>query len=351
MAAAEEEKADLVLISQDVPGGMAPKQADQYASVAQAAVKVFQETAKPVVVISNSSVGFQPDIKSALDRGGVPLLQGTREGLKAVRALFSYAKFQREMMEKKEKIERLPAAPPNVETYMRPGKVVLSEYTSKKVLAAYGVPCAREVLCKSPEETIQAAGDIGYPVVLKVISPEIPHRTEAGVIALDVGDENTLKIAYKKLIEKTQACHPSATIEGILCQKKIEGAVAEAIIGILMDRDFGPAVLFGLGGIMVEILGDRALGIPPLSRDEAREMIECTKASQLLRGFRGSPRADLDALTETLMRVGWLAIDQASRIKALDVNPLLVLPQGEGVVAVDALLALKDKFNSEEDDS
>jgi acetyltransferase len=254
------------------------------------------------------------------------------------------------MREKKEKIERLPATPPNVETYMRPGKVVLSEYTSKKVLAAYGVPCACEVLCKSPEETIQAARDIGYPVVLKVISPEIPHKTEAGVIAFDVGDENTLKLTYKKLIEKTRAYHPSATIEGMLCQKKIEGAVAEAIIGILMDRDFGPAVLFGLGGTMVEILGDRVLGIPPLSRSEAREMIESTKASQLLRGFRGSPRADQDALTETLIRVGWLAIDQADRIIALDVNPLLVLPEGQGVVAVDALLALKDKFNSEEDD-
>jgi len=117
---------------------------------------------------------------------------------------------------------------------------------------------------------------------------------------------------------------------------------AEAIVGILMDRYFGPAVIFGLGGVMVEILEDRALGIPPLSLGEAQEMIERTKASQLLHGFRGSPRADLEALTETIIRVGRLAVDWADRIEALDINPLLIMPEGQGVVAVDALLVLKE---------
>jgi acetyltransferase len=246
------------------------------------------------------------------------------------------------MRQVKEEQEKPSTVRPKVDVYMHHDQPVLSEYTSKKVLAAYGVPCVREVLCQSPEETIQAARDIGYPVALKVLSPEIPHKTEAGVIVLNVEDEDTLKSAYKELIEKARVYDPSALIEGVLCQKNIEGAVAEAIVGILMDHDFGPAVVFGLGGVMVEILEDRTLGIPPLCRDEVREMIERTKASPLLHGFRGSPQADLEALTETLIQVGRLAVDWAGRIEALDINPILIMPEGQGVVVVDALLELKE---------
>jgi acyl-CoA synthetase (NDP forming) len=114
-----------------------------------------------------------------------------------------------------------------------------------------------------------------------------------------------------------------------------------------MDPYFGPAVVFGLGGVMVEILKDRSLGIPPLNRDEARNMIDKTKAVQLLQGFRGSPRADIEALTSTLIKVGRLAVDWADRIAELDINPLLILPEGRGVMAVDALLVLKEDAKSQ----
>jgi acyl-CoA synthetase (NDP forming) len=129
----------------------------------------------------------------------------------------------------------------------------------------------------------------------------------------------------------------------VLCQKHIEGAVAEAIVGIRMDDNFGPAIVFGLGGIMVEILNDRSLGIPPLSQSDTLEMIEKTRTSQLLQGFRGSPRADLEALVEALMSVGRLAVDWVDRIEALDINPLLIMPEDQGVVAVDALMILKEE--------
>ncbi|MCK5569025.1 MAG: acetate--CoA ligase family protein, partial [Spirochaetes bacterium] len=233
------------------------------------------------------------------------------------------------------------AIPLKVEAYIHSGRPVLTEYISKKVLTAYGIHCTREVLCKSAEETIYAAKDIGYPVALKVISPQIQHKTEAGIVHLNLGDEDAVKGAYEELLENARAYDSSALIDGVLCQQMIGGAVAEAIVGILMDPCFGPAVVFGLGGIMVEILQDRALGIPPLSRGEALEMIEKTRASKLLYGFRGSPRADLEALTDTLTSVGRLAVDWADRIEALDINPLMILPEGRGVIAVDALLVLK----------
>jgi acyl-CoA synthetase (NDP forming) len=341
MAAAQEEKADLVFVSQDVPDGMAPRQVDQYAIVARAAIKALQEIGKPVVMVSNPSVGFHPDIHKILDQGKVPLLQGTREGLKAIKSLISYAAFQREKELDKEGQERPAAIPPKVEAYMNSGQPVLTEYISKKVLAAYGIHCTREILCKSAEEAVHAAKDIGYPVALKVISPQIQHKTEAGIIHLNLEDEDTVKRVYEELLKNARAFDPSASIDGVLCQQMIGGAVAEAIVGILMDPFFGPAVVFGLGGIMVEILQDRALGIPPLSRAEALEMIGNTKGSKLLYGFRGSPKADLEALADTLISVGRLAVDWADRIEALDINPLLILPEGRGVIAVDALLELK----------
>lgn len=341
MAAAREEKADLVFVSQDVPHGMAPRQVDQYATVARAAVKAFQESAKPVVMVSNPSVGFHPDISLILEQGKVPLLQGTREGLKAIKSLISYAAFKREKELDKEEQERTEAIPPEVEAYFHSSRPVLTEYISKKVLTAYGIQCAHEVLCKSVEETIHAATDIGYPVALKVISPQIQHKTEARIIKLNVRDEHAVKCAYEELLKNAKTYDSSASIDGVLCQEMIGGAVVEAIVGILMDPCFGPSVVFGLGGIMVEILQDRALGIPPLSRGEVLRMIEKTRGSKLLAGFRGSPKADLEALIDTLISVGRLAVDWAGRIEALDINPLLVMPEGRGVVAVDALLELK----------
>ncbi|MBA7603387.1 hypothetical protein ES703_10495 [subsurface metagenome] len=341
MAAAREEKADLVFVSQDVPGGMAPRQVDQYAAVARAAVKVFQECGKPVAMISNPSVGFHQDIRRILDQGKVPLLQGTREGLKAIELLIAYAAFRRDRGFDKEDRDRLKAVRPKGGAYFRSARPVLTEYMSKKVLSAYGIHCTREVLCKSAEEAIQAAKDMGYPVALKVISPQIQHKTEAGIIRLNLGDERAVGCVYEEVLESARAYDASASIDGVLCQQMVGGAVAEAIVGVLMDPCFGPAVLFGLGGVMVEILQDRALGIPPLSRGGALKMIEMTRASKLLYGFRGSPRADLGALADTLVSVGRLAVDWADRIEALDINPLLILPEGQGVIAVDALLALK----------
>jgi len=341
MAAAREENADLILVSQDVPGGMAHKQVDQYAAVANAAVKVFQETAKPVVMISNPSVGFHPDISTILDQGKVPLLQGTREGLRAIKHLFFYADFKRKKEFDEKGQERPEAIPPKVDAYMDSNRPVLTEYTSKKVLAAYGISCAPEVLCQTAEEACEAAGDMGYPVVLKVVSPQIQHKTEAGIIRLNLGDAEVVQTAYEEILTNSRAYNASASIDGVLCQKMVGGAVAEAIVGILMDPYFGPAVLFGLGGVMVEVLKDRALGIPPLSRGDAIEMIEKTKGSKLLQGFRGSPRGDLETLSDTLIRVGRLAVDWTGRIDALDINPLLIMSEGQGVVAVDALLVLK----------
>jgi acetyltransferase len=220
-------------------------------------------------------------------------------------------------------------------------ETVLNEFEGKKLVAAYSIPTTREHICTSKEEAIAKAEEFGYPVVLKLVSPDIQHKTEAGAVRLGLEDQQAVAEAYEEVLRNGKAYKPDARIEGVLCYRMIEEPVAEAIVGVLSDPYFGPAVVFGLGGVMVEVLKDRALLIPPISREEARAAIDSTKGSKLLYGFRGKPEADVKALVEVLVKTGEMTADLADRIEALDLNPLLILPKGKGVVAVDALVALK----------
>ena len=150
-----------------------------------------------------------------------------------------------------------------------------------------------------------------------------------------------LCIIVHELFRNAAMYNPNAKVEGVLCYRMIGEPVAEAIVGVLSDPYFGPAVIFGLGGIMVEIFKDRVLLIPPFDREEVHRAINSTKGSKLLHGFRGKPKADIEALIEVILKVGDIAADLAGRIDALDINPLLILPKGRGVIAVDALVSIK----------
>jgi acyl-CoA synthetase (NDP forming) len=339
-AAAREPEADLIFVSQDAPGGMAPRQVEQYAAVAEAAATVYTGSGKPVVFLSNPSGGFDATIRGILDRAGVPLLQGSREGLRAVDHAIAYAEFLRSNPYPAMGAESSRAAE-KVRSLLDRCRGALTEFRSKQVLSAYGVSCTPEQLCGSADEAVAAAREIGTPVALKVMSPQIMHKTEAGIIALNLSSEEEIRCSYGRLVEAARGYDPQAQIDGVLCQRMATGAVAEAIVGLLIDPQFGPVVIFGMGGVMVEVLGDRSLGIPPLDRDTARRMIEQTRTSRILMGFRGAPPADMAALIDVLIAVGNLAVDWSERIEALDINPLLIMPQGRGVMAVDALLVLK----------
>ena len=330
LTAASEPEGDMVLVVQDVPPGMAERQVTQYSIVANAAVAAAKKVDKPVVMLTNASTGVHADIKKILDEGGVPILQGSREGLKAIANASKFGTFT---APKEEEIDKSKF--PDVSQYM--GKS-LTEYASKKILKEFDIPVTKEVLCKTPEECVEAAKEIGYPVVLKVMSPQILHKTEAKVIGVGLKDDEEILAKYPELMKNAESFAPGAEIEGMLVQEMAKKPVAEMILGITRDPQFGPAVIFGTGGVLVEILKDSAIGIPPLSKEEAMRMIESTKGYKMLTGFRGAPKGDIDALAETLVKVGRFAASGSDKIAALDVNPLLVYPEGEGVLAVDALL-------------
>ena len=216
----------------------------------------------------------------------------------------------------------------------------LSEADSKQVIAAWGILGPREERASSIDAAVAAARRIGFPVALKVDSPDILHKTEAGVVRLNLRDEAELKRAHDEVLGNAKRNAPKATVKGVLVQEMVAGGV-EAIVGVSYDPQIGPVLLFGSGGVTVEIYSDVARRRCPITRAEALEMVDEVKGAKLLRGFRGKPAADVDALADALVRVSHLAVHLQGQLAELDINPLMVLPKGQGVKAADALVVLR----------
>jgi acetyl-CoA synthetase len=220
----------------------------------------------------------------------------------------------------------------------RAAQPVLTEREAKAVLAAYGIPVVQEVLAEDAEAAVAAAEQAGYPVVLKVESPALPHKTEAGVIRLSLPDAKAVRAAFAEIMANAARAAPGAPINGVLVQPMVPAGI-EIVAGARLDPLFGPTVLVGLGGILVELLRDSAVALAPVGRAEARAMLERLKGAKLLSGFRNLPAVDLDQLAGIVQRVSELAADHGDRIAEIDVNP--VICAGTRQVAVDALIALR----------
>jgi len=217
---------------------------------------------------------------------------------------------------------------------------VLSYGATEKLLESYGIPLAPAALVQSAQEAAQAADKLGYPCVLKVASVDIPHKTEFGALKLGLENEAAVRKAYDEMMSRIRAAKPDADIEGVLVQQEIKGV--ECLLGISRDEQLGPTLVMGLGGIFVEILADVAIRIPPIDAAEARRALENLKGAKVFAGARGAPPADVDALAEMAARLSWLAYDRRDHIAELDLNPVVVLPKGQGAFAVDALLIARN---------
>jgi acetyltransferase len=218
-------------------------------------------------------------------------------------------------------------------------RATLSESESKQTIAAWGVTAPREILAQTAAAATDAAKKIGYPVAIKVDSADIPHKTEARVVRLALRNADDLLAAHAEIMANATKHAPNAKINGVLVQEMVKGGV-EVIVGISYDAQLGPMLLFGSGGVMVEVYNDVALRHCPITRNEALGMIDEVKGAKLLRGFRGKPAADIDALADTLVRVSHLAVHLEGKVAEIDINPLMVMPKGQGVKAVDALVVL-----------
>jgi acetyltransferase len=225
-----------------------------------------------------------------------------------------------------------------IEAALAAGRLVLSEPESKALLAAYHIPVVETRIGREIETLPALAADIGYPVALKILSPDISHKSDVGGVALNIGSAAELTRAAETMLQRCRELRPQARIEGFTVQRMIRrGGAHELLAGIALDATFGPVVVFGRGGTAVEIIGDRALALPPLDSVLTRELIGRTRVSRLLAGARGIPAVDMPALDQALMRLAQLACDVAE-IAELDINPLLA--DAQGVIALDARVRL-----------
>ncbi len=225
-----------------------------------------------------------------------------------------------------------------IEAALESGISVLSSAESKAVLAAFRVPVARALPARSAHEAIAAAQELGFPVVLKIDSPDITHKTDVGGVRLNLRDEEAVHAAYDAVIESAQRSRPQARISGVTVEGMVKRANArELMIGVLTDKVFGPAITFGAGGIAVEVLQDRAVGLPPLNSFLAEQMIRSTRVSRLLGPFRSMPPADLQALENVLLRASEM-VCELPWVREMDINPLLA--DDAGVIAADARIVI-----------
>jgi acyl-CoA synthetase (NDP forming) len=215
------------------------------------------------------------------------------------------------------------------------GSSPLTEREAKQALALYGVPIVGERRAESLTEAVDAAGSLGYPVVLKVESPDLPHKTEAGVVRLNLRNADEVREAYRTIMARANALSPPPRIGGVLVQTMMPTGI-EMVVGARIDPLFGPLVVVGLGGILVELMRDTALAPAPLSHEEALTLLAELKGARLLDGFRGLPAVDRHRLADVICRIAAFAVDHRQAIAELDVNPLICT--GSAITAVDALI-------------
>ena len=216
------------------------------------------------------------------------------------------------------------------------GRTLLSEVEAKQMLADAGVNVTETRLATSIDEAASHATELGYPVALKVVSDTITHKTDVGGVELGVADEDALRAACQRIHERVTAAAPNADVQGVSVQPMAE-AGAEVILGITQDQQFGPVLMFGLGGVFVEVLKDVAFRIVPLEPRDASEMVREIQGFPVLEGFRGTPAANLDAIESMLLQLSEFA-EANPEIAELDLNPVFARP--DGAVAVDARILL-----------
>ena len=272
-----------------------------------------------------------------LEKSRVPFFTSATQCVNALRSLVQYSQFDKTPRENNAyRVSIAPEKKRRINELLGSSHHNLTEDEGKEILSCYGIPVTTEKLGGSFREVKEIARDIGYPIALKIVSRQITHKTEAGGLRLNIKDENELKVAYEELLRNVNTCDPEAEIRGVLVQEMVQPG-REVIIGLSQDPQFGPMIMFGIGGIFVEVLRDFSLRRAPLQEKDARDMIRETKSYRILQGVRGERPADIEAIVRILLAISQLAVDLGRAVTEVDINPLVVYPEGEGAKVVDCL--------------
>ncbi len=305
-------------------------------------VAVAKEKGKGIVFLSRASENLDRSWFEFFSEMKVPFLLEYEKSLRAVKDLLWWSGDQgAARASSASQGSTVKVNPVQLKSLVAAAKSeTLSHLESRQLFSAYEIPLAKEVLTQSPSDALEAAMTIGFPVVMKVISTDVPHKTEVGALLTNIRSGQEVEAGFQELSQKIKHNVPGAAIEGILVQKMVSGT-AEVIVGTNYDWQLGPVILFGLGGIYAEILKDVSLRLPPISHRDAWEMLDEVKGNELLRGARGKPRADQQAVVDIILKVSQMASDLREELETVELNPLVVLPEGQGAVAVDTLLRKK----------
>jgi acetyltransferase len=303
------------------------------------AIKAGKDNQKPVIILYEGGK-LDPDTEGIIKNSNTPFFTSPRECIEVIGNLIRYSQFIERDKSILETINIPAGAKEKVLSVINKSGGQMVEREAKEVISHYGIPITEQKLATSLEEALAAAASIGYPVALKVESTNVLHKSDVGGVELNINNDEELKKAYEGMLKRVQMTLPNVKIRGVLIQEMVRDKGVEVIVGVTRDPQFGPTLMFGLGGVFVEALEDISFRICPINLMDAKEMVREIKGYKLLEGFRGSPQADIKVLEEVLVKFSKLAMEFEPAIKEIEINPLLVLPVGRGVKALDARVAL-----------
>jgi acetyl coenzyme A synthetase (ADP forming)-like protein len=317
---------------------LTPQTSTEPEATAEAIITAAGETDKPIFAsfMGSASVHKSWDL---LEQNGVPNFKQPDSAVKALEAMHRYAGFRSaERAEPPRHDFDADAIRSTIKAVRKRGLKTMGEREARDIATACGIRLPQSILAADADAAVAAAEKVGYPVVVKVSSDDILHKSDAGGVKVKVPDAQAVRKAFEEIMKSARKYKPDAKIDGVLVQEMAKPG-REVIIGVNRDAQFGPVIMFGLGGIYVEVLKDVTFRVAPLTKEEARAMVDDIRAARILHAFRGEPEGDLDALAECLTRISQLATD-FPELAECDLNPVLVYPQGRGVLALDVRFGL-----------
>ena len=326
---------------------LTPQSMTDVLGTAEAIVRIARRSYKPILCCFMGIIDVSSGVKY-LQEQGVPVFKFPENAAKAFGALYQYSRWlNRQRLAQFELQHDRQGAAKIIEDCLNAGKTHIGELEGIGLLKCYGFDVLPSQLAQSPEEAAQLAEDMGFPVVLKIVSAQILHKSDAGGVVLGLDNQEDVKRAYENIIRRAAAFDPNAEIEGVLVQKMATPGT-EVILGLNRYPVFGPLLMVGIGGIFVEVFQDVVLRLAPIGRNEARRMIRQIKGYRLFQGFRGRPPVDVETIEKSLVSLSAMATNHPE-IMELDINPLLVHARGEGATAADCRMILKKQEEKTEE--
>ena len=331
-----------VIKDEEVDGALViltPQSMTNALATAEAIARIAHRSPKPILCCFMGIFDVSAGVKHLQERG-IPVFRFPEHAAESFAALYRYSRWlnRQELAEFTQNYDTARASA-LIQQALAAGKPYLGEWEGGEVLGCYGISPLPVTLAKTREEAREFAAKIGSEVALKIVSPQIIHKSDAGGVELRLGSDEAVMEAFDRIVERAGQYAPNATIEGVLVEKMADPG-EEAIVGMSRYRRYGPLLMFGLGGIFVEVFKDVVFGLAPVGRNDARQMINGIKGITILKGYRGKPPSDLEALERILVGVSNMVLNHPE-ISELDINPLIVHEKGKGATAADCRIILK----------